>query len=168
MWTHPVRNSDQHTGQTWCVLLRLCSENAQHVVSDVCLVFTQFSGHTQPKTAAAVTPTCWSCCVVGFWMQLTHNTRQLGHRCILSHTSCLRLLHMLLGPAAAAYQLPATGRDGTVRPFEKPWFMVLLMFLGECSSGVCLDRGSRCGVHHSTLARLGSPKVQLAWCTDRW
>lgn len=45
-----------------------------------------------------------------------------------------RVLFLVLLPAAAAaaaYQLPAVGRDGTVRPFEKPWFMVLLMFLGE-------------------------------------
>jgi hypothetical protein len=34
-------------------------------------------------------------------------------------------------PPAAAYQIPAVGRDGSVRPFEKPWFMVLLMFAGE-------------------------------------
>jgi hypothetical protein len=27
--------------------------------------------------------------------------------------------------------MPAVGRDGCIKPFEKPWFMVLLMFAGE-------------------------------------
>lgn len=31
----------------------------------------------------------------------------------------------------AVYEIPAAGRDGVVHTFEKPWFMVLVMFLGE-------------------------------------
>jgi hypothetical protein len=31
----------------------------------------------------------------------------------------------------AAYEVEAVGRDGTTRPFGKPWFLVLLMFAGE-------------------------------------
>lgn len=32
---------------------------------------------------------------------------------------------------SAAYEVEAVGRDGTTRPFGKPWFLVLLMFAGE-------------------------------------
>jgi hypothetical protein len=41
--------------------------------------------------------------------------------------------------SAAAYQIPAVGRDGSVRPFEKPWFMVLLMFAGRAECGVGVE-----------------------------
>jgi hypothetical protein len=57
-----------------------------------------------------------------------------------SLTLCLSTLYFFEGYntvypcvllSAAAYQIPAVGRDGSVRPFEKPWFMVLLMFAGN-------------------------------------
>lgn len=43
----------------------------------------------------------------------------------------VRRNHLSIPDCCAAYEIEAEGRDGQVHPFEKPWFMVLLMFLGE-------------------------------------
>jgi hypothetical protein len=52
-----------------------------------------------------------------------------------THTRCQR---QALVPSShiyththTAYETPAVGRDGAVRPFRKPWCLVLLMFVGE-------------------------------------
>jgi hypothetical protein len=58
---------------------------------------------------------------------------------------------MLPCAAAAAYQLPAVGRDGTVRPFEKPWFMVLLMFIGKHIEGQKEVRVKLGVIHEQTM-----------------
>lgn len=57
-----------------------------------------------------------------------HATRQQNN---LPQHSFLVHLSAFFPCCPAAYQLPAIGRDGSVRPFEKPWFMVLLMFAGR-------------------------------------
>lgn len=48
-------------------------------------------------------------------------------------TGSIRPLLLLCGVVHmhAAYEVEAVGRDGTTRPFQKPWFLVLLMFTGE-------------------------------------
>eukprot|EP00878_Enallax_costatus_P026089 GHUV01027966.1.p1 GENE.GHUV01027966.1~~GHUV01027966.1.p1 ORF type:complete len:330 (+),score=49.88 GHUV01027966.1:360-1349(+) len=56
--------------------------------------------------------------------RLDSRVRRLGVAGLIAFGTLISTLGKL------AYEVQSTGRDGTQRPFEKPWFLVLLMFTG--------------------------------------